>query len=89
MKNTIRRLIAFLGYEISARAYPRLTSHAEYERARSIVEAATMLPNARLASLYDQVCHCERMSIEGSMVECGVWKGGAIEVNILKTSLPE
>jgi hypothetical protein len=39
-----------------------------------------MLPNARLASLYDQICHCERMSIEGSMVECGVWKGGAIGV---------
>ena len=78
MKNTIRRLAARLGYEISTRPYPRLASHAEFDRARSIVEASTMLPNARLASLYDQVSHCERMSLEGSMVECGVWKGGAI-----------
>jgi O-methyltransferase len=37
-----------------------------------------MLPNVRLVSLYDQVRHCEQMCMEGSIVECGVWKGGAI-----------
>ena len=78
MKNTIRRLAARCGYEISTRPYPRLASRADFDRARLIVETSTMLPNARLASLYDQVSHCERMSIEGSMVECGVWKGGAV-----------
>ena len=78
MKQTIRRIAARWGYEISTRPYPRLAPPAEFDSARSVVAASTMLPTARLASLYDQVLHCERMSLEGSIVECGVWKGGAV-----------
>jgi hypothetical protein len=31
----------------------------------------------RLISLYDQVTYLERYGIQGALVECGVWRGGA------------
>ena len=46
-------------------------------KASSIVMSHTMLPLSRLASLWAQVRHVDRHSIAGSLVECGVWKGGA------------
>lgn len=78
MKQAIRRVAALCGYEISRRPYPRLVSPAAFDRARALVAPSTMLADSRLASLYDQVLHCERIGLEGSMVECGVWKGGAV-----------
>lgn len=47
------------------------------------VEGATMLSEARLDTLYRQVVHCERSGIPGALVECGVWKGGAVGVMAL------
>ena len=78
MRNLIRRFLAMMGYEMSAIHYPMYCSPEEFERTVSIIKPSTMLPNTRLVSLYDQVMFCERESIEGSMVECGVWKGGAV-----------
>jgi hypothetical protein len=43
-----------------------------------IVRAYTMLPYIRLLTLYQHIVHCERNGIEGSFVECGVWKGGSV-----------
>jgi len=42
------------------------------------VRAYTMLPYVRLVTLYQQAVHCEKYGIQGSFVECGVWKGGAV-----------
>lgn len=44
------------------------------------VQNNTMLPYARTAVLYESVAHCERVGVNGSFVECGVWKGGAVGV---------
>ena len=43
-----------------------------------IVRKNTMLPYVNLITLFEQVIYCEKNSIEGDFVECGVWKGGAI-----------
>jgi hypothetical protein len=44
----------------------------------SVVKEYTMLSEARLHSLYEEVVYCERAGIPGALVECGVWKGGAL-----------
>ncbi len=37
----------------------------------------TQLSYERLVNLYENVAYLERIGIEGCLVECGVWKGGA------------
>jgi O-methyltransferase len=38
----------------------------------------SMVPLKRLATLYRQVLYLDRYAIGGDLVECGVWKGGAV-----------
>jgi O-methyltransferase len=38
----------------------------------------SMVPPKRLATLYRQVLYLDRYAIGGDLVECGVWKGGAV-----------
>ena len=78
MKTLIRRLLRNAGYEISGIARPVYGTRESFERDLSIVRARTMLPEARLLSLYEQVIFCVEQGIEGDFVECGVWKGGAV-----------
>jgi len=42
------------------------------------VRANTMTSFERLASLWQQVRYLDRFGIEGSLVECGTWRGGAV-----------
>jgi O-methyltransferase len=49
----------------------------EIKQAVRIVKSHTMTTFQRLASLWLQVRYLDRYSVTGSMVECGVWKGGA------------
>ncbi|MBK8316965.1 MAG: hypothetical protein IPL01_24330 [Acidobacteria bacterium] len=42
------------------------------------IRSNTMLPHARLHSLYEQAVYCETNGIIGDYVECGTWKGGAV-----------
>lgn len=41
------------------------------------VRRNTMSSFERLATLWQQVAHLDRYSIQGALVECGVWKGGS------------
>jgi O-methyltransferase len=59
-----------------ARSFSRAEEEEVFE-AIQLVKYNTMLPYDELASLYEQVVYCERNAIEGALVECGVWKGGA------------
>jgi len=43
-----------------------------------IVRKYTMTNLPRLITLYQQVRYCEEACIPGALVECGVWKGGAV-----------
>jgi O-methyltransferase len=83
MRKLLKKLAYCLGYDISIRACPRLAPQAVFDRAKEIVAGSTMLSEARQSSLFDQVLHCEQMRIEGAIVECGVWKGGAIGLTAL------
>ena len=49
----------------------------EIKNAVRVVKDHTMTTFQRLASLWLQVRYLDRYSVMGSMVECGVWKGGA------------
>lgn len=57
----------FLGYDLEQEAYDNILTVRSY----------TMVPYARLVTLYQQVVFCETHGIPGSFVECGTWKGGA------------
>jgi hypothetical protein len=51
---------------------------AEIDAAATRVARNTLLSRPRLSSLYRQVAHLERHRVAGCLVECGVWKGGAV-----------
>jgi hypothetical protein len=78
LKNLVRSLTAYYGYEVCAAPTPRSVTSDVFNEAIDIVGKSTMLPRARLAALYDQVAHCEKAGVKGAFVECGVWKGGAV-----------
>jgi O-methyltransferase len=78
MKRLIRNLLQRADYDLARRAYPASASHAEFNAARNIVAGATMLTDARQATLFDQVRYCHAVGVRGAVVECGVWKGGAV-----------
>jgi hypothetical protein len=56
---------------------------SEYDDAASIskaideVRAHTMVGERGLASLWQQIAYVDRVQLPGSLVECGVWQGGA------------
>jgi hypothetical protein len=57
---------------------PRGYEYEEEARtAISVVRESTQLSYERLVSLFGQVAYLERYGIEGALVECGVWRGGA------------
>src|SRR3989344_6534100 len=65
-------------------------SKKESETARGLIKKIrpyTMLPVARLISLYTQVKYCEQNNVKGDYMECGVWKGGAVGLMALTNQL--
>lgn len=76
-KSTIRRF----GYDVEPLSGPRSLGY-DYENqaysAIKLVEPYTMIGRRRLITLYHQVAFCEENGIPGDLVECGVWKGGAV-----------
>ena len=57
-----------LGYDLEKEADPFIR----------VIRKNTMLPYVNLLTLYEQVVYCEKSTVNGDFVECGVWKGGAI-----------
>lgn len=74
MNRLIGKIVGMLGYEIR-----RQISCDERDDLHLLIRTVrpyTMLSDARLASIYDQVMHLERNRIAGCFVECGAWRGG-------------
>jgi O-methyltransferase len=46
--------------------------------ALKIVDGSTMCSYERMVTLWQQVRHLDRSGIEGCLVECGTWRGGAV-----------
>jgi hypothetical protein len=49
----------------------------ELEQAAAVVAGHTMVSFTGLAANYRIAAHCELNGIDGSFVECGVWRGGS------------
>ena len=84
IKKTIKKFFLNNGYELIKLKSPDWQIDYECgEEASDVIKkmkSNTMLSYEALVTLYQQVRHCQIHSIEGSYVECGVWKGGAVGV---------
>ena len=89
MKQFIRKLVNSAGYDLirhrsACEANLNISERLGYEledeatECIHVVKNNTMLSKRRLVTLFQQVAYCERWDIPGDLVECGVWKGGAM-----------
>jgi O-methyltransferase len=91
MKKKIKKILRYFGLEIqripkggNVSFYIDMDRNIGYEfekeanDAIKVVRKRTMLPYVNLLTLFEQVMYCEKLSLEGDFVECGVWKGGAV-----------
>jgi len=94
MKRFIKKIINTLGFDIVRYISPlernlgideTLGFELENEAtdAIQVVRLNTMLSKRRLVTLFQQVVYCELNNIPGALVECGVWKGGAVGIMAL------
>lgn len=74
----VQKGLARRGFELKRAAEPAYVDASAIGEAEALIEKYTMLSHTRLVSLADQVVWCNRTGLEGSFVECGVWKGGAV-----------
>ena len=77
-REIIKKTLSRRGYETRAIPAPIYAEQGDFDADAQIVRSNTMLPDARLRSLYEQTRFCNAKAIEGAFVECGVWKGGAV-----------
>lgn len=49
-------------------------------KAVKLTQNNSMMPLINLFTLFEQAVYCEKKGIDGSYVECGVWKGGAVGI---------
>jgi O-methyltransferase len=61
-----------------SRAQMGFLDEDEIKRSIDLIGAYTMLNFERLATLWEQVRYLDRFAIYGALVECGVWRGGAV-----------
>jgi O-methyltransferase len=83
MKSILKRLMYYFNIKISF-----LSDNERFiyknKFVRKFVIPNTMLPSCRLVNLLNIINKIEKKNINGSIVECGVWKGGAIALCALK-----
>lgn len=84
MKRVLRRALNRLGVDVvrvsSAEAAPACPPDITPANARIYdqVRGCTMCSPERINAFIEAVRHVERHRVEGAIVECGVWKGGAM-----------
>jgi len=88
MKQIIKSVIGKFGYQIrknETRYDPFLgyDLEAEANEQIKIIRPYTMLTRTRLITLYQNAVFCEQIDMQGSFVECGVWKGGSVALMAL------
>jgi O-methyltransferase len=82
-RNLVQRVTGSLGYEIVRRKGPISTKWPEdvSDADRSVLERVapyTMTGVDRQVALVQAVRHLVRSGVQGSFVECGVWRGGSM-----------
>ena len=81
VKNIILRILNRQGYKLVAldlQNEKRSFHREDVAQAYKIIQSNTMVPYEGLVSLWDQVQYVEDAGIQGDLVECGTWKGGAV-----------
>lgn len=81
-KSAIVRLLWRFGYRLERRSVPQephyLQLDSNYSRIVSAVEPFTMTPYEKIGAMVDAVRYISKARIPGSVVECGVWRGGSM-----------
>jgi O-methyltransferase len=85
MKKLLHNFFGWMGLELHKTRYPLGIEKANFDRYLSVVSKNTMAPRSRLISLYEQIKYLDKWKIKGGIVECGVWKGGAMGLAALAT----
>jgi O-methyltransferase len=82
VKKLLFKLLRLFGLSLSRIPSTGLLIDHEYqekfETVFSIVKPYSMLSRARLSVLFEFVQYVHAANIPGSIIECGVWKGGAV-----------
>jgi O-methyltransferase len=79
-KTLAKRALELTGYEVRRRSKIGDIEHdleAAASRAIERIRPNSMVAHEGLVALYEQIAYCEIVGLEGALVECGVWKGGA------------
>ena len=71
----LQGILRRFGYRLQK--LPPSDSNGTFERLHARVRTCTMTSRDRQQALFDAVTYIEENGIEGSIVECGVWKGGS------------
>lgn len=87
MKKILKNILSRIGIEIKripiSSSYNPFLGYDYSQEGRMAVELTknySMMPHINLFTLFEQAVYCEKKSIEGAFVECGVWKGGAVGI---------
>jgi O-methyltransferase len=87
VKSNIQKAANLLGYDIVARNRrppPHyLMSDLSYKDIIAAVQPFTMTSCERIAAVIDAVRYITRRGIPGTIVECGVWRGGSMMAAVL------
>lgn len=78
MRNLVKKILRKYGFELTPTPTSLYVQEGIVNKVQKLVVGFTMLPDARMISLCDQVGYCNVKGISGAFVECGVWKGGSV-----------
>lgn len=82
VKKLLKRIFKTLGYQLvknhNKKPFDNYDYGAEAKEILKITKDYSMMPEINLVTLFEQAVYCEKQSIQGDFVECGVWKGGAV-----------
>jgi O-methyltransferase len=82
LRQTVRRAIRITGYDLTTyypegREFP-VDFTSDHITTINAVKSYTLTPPERIYALIEAVRHIARKKIPGSLVECGVWRGGSM-----------
>lgn len=84
MKKTINKILKTLGYEITSVNTKTQSMEKDFLKKYELCKDYTMTDVHRMYATYQAVRYCIINNIQGSFVECGVWKGGHTMMMALK-----
>ena len=82
LKKFIKKIFEYFGYKIISNKFPIDFTKSEIKLIQR-VSNYTMTSPERIKSLIDSMNYIIRNNISGSIVECGVWKGGSMMAAML------